>query len=214
MRKLEKQVEALVTKMTLAEKVALLAGHDHFSTVPLKRLGVPSVLMTDGPHGVRIHNAQPGQSATAFPTGTSFAASWNPDLVRRVAAAMGEETRAMGCNVLLGPCINIIRHPRGGRSFEGFSEDPYLVGRLAVAYVRGLQSVGVGASVKHFACNNQEYERFRGNSVVDERTLREIYLPGFEAAVKEAQPWTVMCAYNRINGDYAAQNRGICSLTS
>ncbi|HEY3343252.1 MAG TPA: glycoside hydrolase family 3 C-terminal domain-containing protein, partial [Anaerolineae bacterium] len=125
----------------------------------------------------------------------------------RVGAALGEETRALGCDVLLGPCVNIVRHPLAGRNFEAYSEDPYLAGRTGTAWVKGVQSQGVGASLKHFACNNQEIERGRGNSVLDERTLREIYLAQFEMVVKEAHPWTVMCAYNRINGAYASQNQ-------
>jgi beta-glucosidase len=133
-----------------------------------------------------------------------MASTWNPDLIEKAAAAMAEETRAMGCDVLLGPCVNIVRHPLAGRNFEAYSEDPYLAGRIGTAWVKGLQSQGVAASLKHFACNNQEIERFRGNSVVDERTLREIYLPQFEMIVKEANPWTVMCSYNRLNGEYAA----------
>lgn len=211
MANIERRITGLLTKLSLAEKALLVAGRDAFSTAPIERLGIPSLVLTDGPHGVRIHGpylaGAKAKNSTAFPTGTSFAASWNPALVEKVGVAMGEETRAFGWHALLGPCINIIRHPLGGRSFEGFSEDPYLAGRLAVAYVRGVQSAGVAACLKHFACNNQEFERVRGNSVVDERTLREIYLPAFEAGVKEARPWSVMCAYNRLNGEYAAQNR-------
>jgi beta-glucosidase len=195
-------VEALLSQMTVAEKVSLLAGLDGFSTVPVPRLGVPSITTANGPHGVGADSP-----TTAFPTGSSFAASWNPELVRRVGSVMAAEARALGKHVLLGPCINIMRHPLAGRTFESLSEDPFLTARLAVAYVRGVQSQGVATSVKHFACNNQEVERMRSNSVVDERTLREIYLPAFEATVKEARAWTVMCSYNRLNGEYLAQNR-------
>lgn len=206
---LRKRVEEILAKMTLREKIALLSGRDAWRTVAIPRLGLPSLVMTDGPHGVRS-TKDPGRihgPATSFPTGIAMAASWNPELIERVGMALAEETLAMGCDILLGPCINIVRIPLGGRSFESFGEDPYLAGRLAVAYVRGLQSRGVGASVKHFACNNQETERMRGSSVVDERTLREIYLPAFEAAVKETDPWTVMCSYNKINGVYASEHR-------
>ncbi|MCL6430671.1 MAG: glycoside hydrolase family 3 C-terminal domain-containing protein [Anaerolineae bacterium] len=206
---LARRVEVLLRKLTLREKIALLSGQDAWRTAAIPRLSLPSLVMTDGPHGVRS-TRDPGRihgPATSFPTGIAMAASWNPELIERVGMALAEETLAMGCDILLGPCINIVRIPLGGRSFESFGEDPYLAGRLAVAYVRGLQSRGVGASVKHFACNNQETERMRGSSVVDERTLREIYLPAFEAAVKEADPWTVMCSYNKINGVYASEHR-------
>ena len=206
---LDQRIEALVNQLTLKEKVALLSGLDIWRTVPVERLGIPSITMTDGPHGVRASRreaARPSGPTTAFPTGVSMASTWNPALIEKAAAALAEETRAMGCDVLLGPCVNIVRHPLAGRNFEAYAEDPYLAGRIGVAWVKGLQSQGVAASLKHFACNNQEIERFRGNSVVDERTLREIYLPQFEMVVKEAKPWTVMCSYNRINGTYASQN--------
>lgn len=206
---IEQQVDDLLKKMTLKDKIAILSGRDSWYTVPLKHLGIPSIVMTDGPHGVRAVNPEMGRVVgvtTCFPTGVSMAASWNPELVERVGQALGEETRGMDCDILLGPCVNIIRYPLGGRNFESYSEDPYLAGRTAVAYVKGVQSRGVGTSVKHFAANNYEIERGRASSIVDERTLREIYLPAFEAAVKEAQPWTVMCSYNRINGVYASQN--------
>ena len=206
---LDQRVEALVKQLTLKEKVALLSGLDIWRTVPVERLGIPSITMTDGPHGVRANRdeaARPVGPTTAFPTGVSMASTWNPDLIEKAAAALAEETRAMGCEVLLGPCVNIVRHPLAGRNFEAYSEDPYLAGRIGTAWVKGMQGQGVGASLKHFACNNQEIERMRGNSVVDERTLREIYLSQFEMVVKEAKPWTVMCAYNRINGTYASQH--------
>ena len=165
--------------------------------------------MTDGPHGVRANHTGPERvqgPATSFPTGVSIASTWDRELVERVGQALGEETRAMGCDVLLGPCVNIVRTPLAGRNFESYSEDPYLAGQIGTAWVKGLQSRGVGASLKHYACNNQEFERGRGDSIVDERTLREIYLAQFETVVKEAQPWTVMCSYNRINGVYASQH--------
>ena len=202
-------VESLLKHMTLREKVSLLSGANAWTTVAIERLGIPALVMTDGPHGVRATRVGSGRvegPATCFPTGVSMAASWDPDLIQRVGAALGEETLAMGCDILLGPCVNIVRSPLAGRNFESYSEDPYLTGRIGVAWVRGLQDQDVGASLKHFACNNQEVERMRGNSVVDERTLREIYLPAFETIVKETQPWTVMCAYNRINGVYASQH--------
>ncbi len=203
-------VEDLLSKLTLKEKVSLLSGLDWWRTVPIERLGIPSLAMIDGPHGVRtdmLGSARKAGPTTCFPTGVSMAATWNPELVERVGAALGEETRAMGCDILLGPCVNIVRTPLAGRNFETYSEDPYLAGRIGAAWVKGVQSQQVGTSLKHFACNNQETERLRGSSVVDERALREIYLPAFEAIVKEARPWTVMSAYNRINGVYASQNR-------
>jgi beta-glucosidase len=205
----EQRVEELLGKLTLKEKVSLLSGKDTWATVPIERLGIPSLVMTDGPHGVRTNpmwKDRLASPATSFPTGVSMASSWDPGLIERIGVALGKETRALAGDILLGPCINIVRTPLAGRNFETYSEDPYLAGRIGVAFVRGVQSQHVGTSVKHYACNNQEFERFRGSSVVDERTLREIYLPAFEAIVKETQPWTVMCAYNRINGVYASEN--------
>lgn len=204
-----KKIEKLLEQMTLQEKVSLLAGKNNWMTVPIERLSITSIMMTDGPHGVRTGGEGAGRivsKATAYPTGISMASSWNRDLIYRVGQGLAEETRHLGCLILLGPCVNIVRSPLGGRNFETYSEDPYLAGQIGSAYVRGLQSRGVGASLKHYAANNQEYERHRGNSVVDERVLREIYLPAFETIVKEAHPWTVMCSYNRLNGVYASEN--------
>lgn len=206
---MESKVEEILKKLTLKEKVSLLSGKDPWQTAPVERLGIPSLVMTDGPHGVRTDQSAPERMmspATALPTGVSIASTWNLELVERVGAALAEETLALGCDVLLGPCVNIVRHPLAGRNFEAYSEDPFVAGKTGTAWVKGLQGKGVGASLKHYACNNQEYERFRGNSVVDERTLREIYLPHFEMVVREAEPWTVMCAYNRVNGVYASEN--------
>ena len=206
----EERIETFLKQLTLREKVSLLSGKDAWHTVAIDRLGIPALVMSDGPHGVRSSQSEAGRidsPATSFPTGVSMASSWDPALIERVGAALGEETRAMGCDILLGPCVNIVRHPLAGRNFEAYSEDPFLAGKIGVGFVKGLQSRRIGASLKHFACNNQEVERFRGNSIVDERTLREIYLSQFEMIVKEADPWTVMCSYNRINGDYASQNR-------
>ncbi|MFC1452947.1 glycoside hydrolase family 3 N-terminal domain-containing protein, partial [Verrucomicrobiota bacterium] len=203
------RVEALLREMTLEEKISLLSGANDWETATVERLDVAPVVMTDGPHAVRAtdkgRNKKVGKT-TFFPTGVSFAASWNPDLIERVGRALAEETLAMGCDVLLGPCVNIVRAPLAGRNFESYGEDPILAGRIGTAFVRGVQSKGVGASLKHFACNNQEIHRGRGSSEVDERTLREIYLRQFEMIVKEAKPWTVMCSYNRINGVYASEN--------
>ena len=206
----DERVEALLKQLTIGEKTSLLSGKDTWQTVPIERLGIPSLVMTDGPHGVRSSQPETGRidgPATSFPTGISMASSWNPELIERVGEALGEETRAMGCDVLLGPCVNIVRHPLAGRNFEAYAEDPFLAGKIGVGYVKGVQSRRVGTSLKHYACNNQEIERFRGDSIIDERTLREIYLSQFEMVVKESDPWTVMCSYNRINGDYASQNQ-------
>ena len=206
---LEQRIEALLGQLTLREKVALLSGVDNWRTASVERLGIPCLVMTDGPHGVRADRPEPGRLTgltTFFPTGASMAASWNPPLIERVGIALAEETRAMGCDILLGPCVNIVRAPLAGRNFESYSEDPYLAGRIGVSFVKGVQSQKIGTSLKHYACNNHEIERNRASSNVDERTLREIYLPAFEAIVKETQPWTVMCSYNRINGVYASQN--------
>ncbi len=206
---IEQRVETLLNQLTLKEKVSLLSGEDDWHTVAIPRLGIPALVMTDGPHGVRANRTGGKRvqgAATSFPTGVSMAASWDPALIERVAEALAEETRALGCDILLGPCVNIVRTPLAGRNFESYAEDPYLAGRTGVAWVNGLQRKGVGASLKHYACNNQEFERHRGSSVVDERTLREIYLAQFEMVVEEANPWTVMCSYNRINGIYASEN--------
>ncbi|TLN00646.1 glycoside hydrolase family 3 protein, partial [bacterium] len=209
---IETEVERLLQAMTLQEKIAMLSGRDAWHTISVERLGIEPLVMTDGPHGVRSDLPESGRKSgltTVFPTGVSMASSWNPELIEEVGAAIGEETLAMDCDIILGPCVNIVRHPLAGRNFESYSEDPYLAGEIGVAYVKGVQSRGAGTSLKHFAANNQEIERMRGNSVVDERTLREIYLAQFERIVKGAEPWTVMCSYNRINGEYASQNTSL-----
>lgn len=209
---IEAEVERLLKALTFREKIALLSGQDAWRTVAIPRLGIEAVTMTDGPHGVRADQVEAGRKVgltTVFPTGVSMASCWNPDLVERVGAVLGEETLAMDCDILLGPCVNIVRHPLAGRNFEAYSEDPYLAGEIGVAYVRGVQSQGAGTSLKHYAANNQEIERKRGDSIVDERTLREIYLAQFERVVKGAHPWTVMCSYNRLNGEYASQHKNL-----
>ncbi|MFH0907426.1 MAG: glycoside hydrolase family 3 C-terminal domain-containing protein [bacterium] len=198
----EERIDDLVSKLTLEEKVSLLAGKDGGETRSVDRLGIPSIKLVDGPHGIGW-----GMPALAFPTPVNMAASWNTDLVRRVGAALGEETLAAGRQVLLGPCVNIHRTVYGGRNFESFGEDPHLAGRMAVAYITGVQGTGVGTSLKHFACNNQEWERLTIDAMVGERALQEIYLPAFKAAVKEAHPWTVMAAYNMLNGHFCSANR-------
>lgn len=203
------RARALVARMTLEEKASLTSGRDFWSTKPIERLGIPSIFMTDGPHGLR--KAATGSftdsvPATCFPTASALAASWDPALLREVGAALGQECQANDVQILLGPGANMKRSPLGGRNFEYFSEDPILAGSLAAALIEGVQSQGVGTSLKHFAANNQEFERMVSNSVVDERTLHELYLPAFEIAVRQAQPWTVMCSYNQLNGTPASHN--------
>jgi beta-glucosidase len=196
---MEQRIDALLEQMTLEEKISMTAGvsaEHYMDTTPVERLGIPMAKMADGPHGLRWDRA------TCFPVGINMGSCWNPELIQRLGKALGEQTQAKGRDLLLGPCINIHRITVGGRNFESFGEDPYLAGRTVVAYVKGVQGVGVGTSTKHFACNNQEHERMTISAEVDERTLREIYLPAFEAAVKEADTWTIMGAYNRLNGTY------------
>lgn len=203
--------EGTLANLSLEEKAALLSGRDFWSTNPVA--GVPSMVLTDGPHGVRRQNGEADNlglngslPATCFPPGTALGSSWDPELVKEVGQALGREARSLAVNVLLGPAINIKRSPLCGRNFEYLSEDPLVSGVLGAAWVHGVQSQGVGTSVKHFAANNQETDRMRVSSDVDERTLREIYLPAFERVVRDSQPTTVMCSYNRINGTYASEN--------
>lgn len=203
----------IVAGMTLEEKASLLSGADFWNTKGVERLGIEPFMLTDGPHGLRKQSSDADHlglnesvAATCFPSGVGLAASWDVGLVREIGAALGREAKAERVGVLLGPAINIKRHPLGGRGFEYFSEDPELAGALAAAYIDGVQSQGVGTSVKHFAVNNQERNRLLVDAVVDERTLREIYLRAFEIAVTRSQPWTVMTSYNRINGVYASDN--------
>ncbi len=199
--------------LTLEEKAALCSGSDFWHTQDVARAHIPAIMLTDGPHGLRKqptggdHLGVGGSvPATCFPTAAALGSSWNVALVRRVGEALGIEARAEQVAVLLGPGINIKRSPLCGRNFEYFSEDPVLSGDLGVAYVEGVQSQGVGTSVKHFAANNQETDRMRISAEVDERTLREIYLAAFERVVRTARPWTVMCSYNKINGIYASEH--------
>ncbi len=200
--------------LTLEQKASLLSGRDFWTTKPLEEAGIPSITLCDGPHGVRreaggsdhlgINESIP---ATCFPPAAAVGSSWDPEVAARIGAAVGREGRALGVAVVLGPGVNIKRSPLCGRNFEYYSEDPLLSGVLAAAHVAALQSAGPGASVKHFAANNQETERMRVSADVDERTLREIYFPAFERVVTQARPATVMCSYNRVNGVHASQNR-------
>jgi beta-glucosidase len=197
--------------LTVAEQAALTSGSDFWHSTPIDSAGLPAITLTDGPHGVRLQASQgdmlTGRPATCFPPAVASASTWDPALLRRMGEALGDECRAMDVAVLLGPGINLKRSPLGGRDFEYFSEDPLLTGILAAEWVLGLQSRGVGASLKHYAVNSQETDRMRVSADVDERTLRELYLRAFQRVVTQARPWTVMCAYNKVNGVYASQNR-------
>jgi beta-glucosidase len=198
----EARVNSLLSRMTLAEKIGMIGGVKGFYTEAIPRLGIPSLRMSDGPMGLR--NQEP---STAFPAGITLAASWNPQLADRIGQAMGLEARARGVNILLAPGVNIQRVSVDGRNFEFYGEDPYLAGRIAAEFVRGVQSEGVIATVKHFAANNQETNRGSINEIISERALHEIYLPAFRAAIDQGHAWAVMAAYNRVNGDHAAENK-------
>lgn len=205
-------VKKIVEKMTLEEKASFVSGYDSWRTDALKELGVPAIMLSDGPHGLRKQRdadvaMNDSITAVCFPTASGTAASFDRELLGTIGDALGYECRAEDVAVLLGPAVNIKRSPLCGRNFEYFSEDPYLAGELAAAYINGVQAQGTGTSIKHFAVNSQEKRRMTVSAVVDERTLREIYFPAFETAVKKAQPWTVMCSYNKINGTYASENK-------
>src|SRR5437764_6423464 len=200
-------VEDLLSQMTMQEKVAMLAGMNDWYTVPVERLGIPSLKMSDGPNGARGAGGFAGViKAACFPAEISLASTWDTDLIERVGQALAREAKLKGAQVLLAPTVNIQRSPLGGRNFECFSEDPYLSARLAVAYIKGLQGEGVGASIKHYVCNDEEFERFTISSEVRERALREIYLQPFQTAVREVKPGTIMAAYNLVNGIPASEN--------
>lgn len=203
----------LISKMTLEEKASLLSGKNFWETMDIPHLGIPSIFLSDGPSGLRKQagaadqlGINPSLPATCMPSASSIANSWDPELSERIGTVLGEEAVKLGAGMLLGPGMNVKRDPRCGRNFEYFAEDPYLAGKLSAALIRGVQSQGVAACVKHFCCNNQEERRLNSDSVLDERTLREIYLTGFEIAVKEGHPKALMTAYNLINGTYANEN--------
>jgi beta-glucosidase len=206
------KIASVVAKLTLEEKASLCLGGDFWHTRSIERLGIPAIMMTDGPHGLRKEIETPGGSpstvaATCFPTASALGSSWDVSLVQRVGSALGLEARANKVGLVLGPGINIKRAPLCGRNFEYFSEDPLLSGVLGSALVRGIQSQAVGACVKHFAANNQETDRLRVSADIDERPLREIYLAAFEQVVTNDPPWAVMCAYNKVNGTFASEHR-------
>ncbi|HYI19801.1 MAG TPA: glycoside hydrolase family 3 C-terminal domain-containing protein [Solirubrobacteraceae bacterium] len=200
-------------KLTIAEKAALCVGRDFWSMQGVERLGVPSIVLTDGPHGVRRQaggedgGLRGSAPATCFPTGSALAATWDVALLEEVGEALGREARALGVSVLLGPGANLKRTPLCGRDFEYLSEDPLLSGELAGAWIRGVQAQGVAASLKHYAANNQEHRRYSVDALIDERALRELYLASWERAVATGRPWTVMAAYNRLNGEYCTESR-------
>lgn len=204
---MEDKIEELLSQMTIEEKVAMLAGSAMWYTTPVPRLGIPAIKVTDGPNGARGSGSFAGGLTSAcFPVSIALAATWNTGLVQRVGQALGEEAKTKGAHILLAPTVNIHRSPLAGRNFECFSEDPYLSARMAVAYIKGVQSQNVGTAVKHFVCNDSEFERTTISSEVGERALREIYLPPFKAAVQEAHTWSVMASYNKVNGTYASEH--------
>jgi beta-glucosidase len=200
------RIDDLIKKMTLEEKISMLAGADLWHTVSIPRLGIPSIKVTDGPNGARGAQGNMGPTSALFPVGMALGATWNTELVERVGAALAEEVKAKGAHILLAPTVNIHRTPVAGRNFECYSEDPHLSGKMAAAYIRGIQENGAGACIKHFVCNDQEFERMSISSKVEERPLREIYLEPFRLAIRDAKPWAVMSSYNRVNGVYASEN--------
>lgn len=207
-------IEKTIQKMSLEDKIALGSGKDFWHTKGMKEYEIETLMMSDGPHGLRKQNEEADMlginesvHATSFPTAVSSACSWDKELLKKEGEAIAREAAANGVAVVLGPGANIKRNPLCGRNFEYFSEDPYLTGKLAAAFIQGAEGTGIGTSLKHFAMNNQEYKRFSSDSIVDERAMREIYLAGFETAVKEGNPSTVMCAYNKINGVHCSDNK-------
>ena len=206
-------IKKLVSQMTLEEKAGLCSGLDFWHTKPVERLGVPAVMVSDGPHGLRKQDSEADHlgindsiKAVCMPAACATAASFDKEMIGHMGEAIGDSCQHEKLSVVLGPAVNIKRSPLCGRNFEYFSEDPYLAGEMSAAYINGVQSRNVGTSIKHFAANNQEHRRMSSSSNVDERTLREIYFPAFEISVKKAQPWTVMCSYNRLNGTYASEH--------
>ncbi len=213
---MEEKIKDILSGMTLEEKISLCNGADFWHSKAMPEHGIPAVTMSDGPHGLRVQKntgdmlgVNESEPATCFPTAVTSGSSWDRDLVYEEGRAIGKEGLSYDVNVVLGPGVNIKRDPRCGRNFEYFSEDPFLAGEMGTAWVKGAQSTGIGTSLKHFAANNQEYKRFNGNSQLDERTLREIYLPAFEKVVKESQPATVMCAYPMLNGVHCSDNKNL-----
>lgn len=199
------RIDTLISQMTLDEKISMLAGADLWHSVPVSRLGIPQFKMTDGPNGARGAWGSMSTPSVATPVGIALGATWNPELVEKVGNVLADEIKAKGAHILLAPTVNIHRTPIAGRNFECYSEDPFLSGMMAAAYIKGIQDHGVGACIKHFIANDQEFERFSISSEVDERTLREIYLEPFRLAIRKSDPWAVMSSYNRVNGVYACE---------
>ena len=207
-------VERILKQMTLEDKIALCSGTNFWETKKYEKYGIPALFMCDGPHGLRkqenvadmlgVNNSRP---ATCFPAEVTTAGSWDPKLMEQIGTAIGEEAKDQGVGLVLGPGANLKRNPLCGRNFEYFSEDPYLAGKLAAGFIRGMEAQGIGTSLKHFAANSQELSRFTSDSVMDDRTLRELYLSAFEIAVKEGKPSTVMCAYPKLNGVHCSDNK-------
>ncbi|MFD1899477.1 glycoside hydrolase family 3 protein [Enterococcus termitis] len=206
--------KTLIEKMTLAEKASLMSGENFWNTKAIERLGVPSIMLTDGPHGLRKQAGKADHlglnksvAATCYPTAATLANSWDRELIAEMGTYLAKECISEDVNVILGPGLNIKRNPLGGRNFEYFSEDPYLTGELAAAMVQGIQSQGVGACAKHFAVNSQEHMRMTIDEIVDERSLREIYLEGFRKVITQSQPKVIMSSYNKVNGTFANENQ-------
>ena len=203
---MSEKIEKLIQQMSLDEKISLLAGADLWHTIPIKRLGIPAFKVTDGPNGGRGAQGNLGPGSVCTPVGVALGATWNPELVEQIGDVLADEVKAKGAHILLAPTVNIHRSPIAGRNFECYSEDPYLSGEIATAYINGIQKKGVGACIKHFVCNDQEFERNSMSSEVEERPLREIYLEPFRKAIKNAKPWSVMSSYNRVRGTFASEN--------
>ena len=210
---MDRDLKSLISQMTLEEKAGMCSGLDFWHLKGVERLGIPSVMVSDGPHGLRKQDDKADHlgindsiKAVCFPPACLSACSFDRDLMHTFGTAVGKEAQATDVSVVLGPAVNIKRSPLCGRNFEYYSEDPYLAGEIAAAFIQGVQSQDAGTSIKHFAANNQEFNRMSNSSEVDERTLREIYFPAFETAVKKAQPQTVMCSYNQLNGTYASEH--------
>ena len=207
-------MEDRIKGLSVREKIGLCSGRDFWHTKGFSEAGIPEVMMCDGPHGLRKQiedgeamNGNRSVPATCFPAAVTSACGWDPELMEEIGEAIAKEAAANGVGLVLGPGANIKRNPLCGRNFEYFSEDPLLAGKLAAGFIRGVEGTGVSSCLKHFALNNQEYKRLSSDSVVDERTMREIYLTAFETAVKEGRPSAVMCAYNKVNGVHCSDNK-------
>src|SRR5574339_584746 len=200
------RIDDLLSQMTIEEKISMLAGADLWHSVAVPRLGIPQFKTTDGPNGARGAWGSMASPSVATPVGIALGATWNPEIVEKVGNVLADEVKAKSAHILLAPTVNIHRTPIAGRNFECYSEDPFLSGILAAAYIKGIQDKGKGACIKHFVANDQEYERFSISSEVDERTLREIYLEPFRIAIRASDPWSVMSSYNRITGTYACEH--------